>query len=74
LLEAISMDSSRCTVLDHESDLALGTGNLSFLALGAVMALHQTWVGNTIIGGWDTGTSLSLLHDDGENESRVNTR
>lgn len=58
-------------------DLAVWAGVLNgtvFVAgTGSVVALHQTRVDDTIVGGLDTHTTIGLLHNDGQDETSVNT-
>lgn len=58
-------------------DLAVWAGVLDGAVLvagtGSVVALHETRVDDTIVGGLDTDTAVGLLHNDGQNEPSVDT-
>lgn len=41
---------------------------------GAVVALHHARVVDAAVGGWDPQAAVALLHDDGEDEARVDLR
>lgn len=40
---------------------------------GASMALHETWVDNSVVGGGYSYTAVAFLHDDSENKTRINS-
>lgn len=58
-------------------DLAIWAGVLNGTVLvartGSVVALHETGVDDTVVGGLDTDTAVGLLHNDGQNETSVDT-
>lgn len=56
------------TVADHLDDALLSVGSVE---RDPVMRLHDTGVRDAVVGGADVDTAVRLLHDDGEDESRV---
>jgi len=74
LLQAIPGTSSSRTILDHLSNLGLRTWVLDRGVMAsscAVVALHETWVAHTVVGGWGSNASVGFLDDNCENETRV---
>lgn len=74
LLEAVTFRSARGAVLDHLRDLVRGARVLDAAVVArssAVVALHETGVDDSIVGGGSAHTTVALLHHDGENETRV---
>lgn len=55
--------------------MAAGQGVLNFVVVVAgahsVVVLHQAWVAHSPVGGWRAHTAAGFLHDDGQDEARV---
>lgn len=75
LLQTIASSGTLGAVLDHLQDLALRAWALHIgtvvAGAGAVVALHETRVVDAVVGCRDTDTAVAFLHDDGQDEARV---
>lgn len=74
LLETVSGRRSTSAVLDHLGDFALGAGILYCAIVAApstVVALHEAWVTDAIVGSGRADTAVGLLDNDCENEAGV---
>lgn len=75
LLQTITGGSACGSVTDHSADHvgSAGSGLGAVLVTGAssIVALHQTGVLDTVVGGLDADTALALLHDNGKDESLI---
>lgn len=71
LLQAVTRRGTHGTVLDHAGDFAGRAGALVEARVRAVVGLHETGVLDAVVGGWGAHASVGLLHDDGEDEARI---
>jgi hypothetical protein len=78
LLQTITVGSTHGTITDHLLDLGGRAGVLDravdVAATLAIVGLHETGVNDAVVGGLDTDTAVALLHNDGQDEARVDAR
>ena len=78
LLQAVAVRGAICAILDHTGDLAHGARVLDVAGVvagaGAVVALHEAWVPDAVVGGRGAHAAIALLHDDGKDEAGIDAR
>jgi len=74
LLQTVASGGSLNAVLNHLQDLVRWARADTITGTSAIMRLHQSWVGDTVVGSRDADAALALLHDDSQNETRINAR
>ena len=66
--EAVARARALNPILDHLQDAALGIGRVEG---DAVVGLHDARVDDAVVGGGHAHVARALLHDDGEDDARV---